>query len=195
MSLINDALKRASQSDRNRPRQAAVPAAMEPAAGANRSPLPLVLAAGVVVALALAGWFFWQWWIASHHATAANPPAPAQAVIAAAPPPPPAPPPAQVETPAVPVAKTEKPPGAAEKAADAAPAAAPAAAAPPAEKPWPVELTLKAIFYSKAAPRALVNGRMVAPGDQFDGVTVTQIESNRVVVEWNGQSKELLMGQ
>jgi len=60
MSLINDALRRASQTERNRPRLAPTPMGMEPAPAARSSPLSVLLAAAVLVALLLAGWFFWQ---------------------------------------------------------------------------------------------------------------------------------------
>jgi hypothetical protein len=55
-------------------------------------------------------------------------------------------------------------------------------------------LTVKAIFYSKTTPRALVSGRTVGPGERINGVLISRIESDRVVVEWNGHTKELIMG-
>ena len=67
MSLINDALRRASQSERNRPRRPSTPTGMEPAPAAKSSRLSVLLAAAGLVALLLAGWFFWQLWNARNN--------------------------------------------------------------------------------------------------------------------------------
>jgi hypothetical protein len=178
MSLINDALKRASQSDRNRPSQAALPRPMQPVDTARASRFLWVLPVIVAVALVLAGWFFWKWWEASHPAVAADPaPVPvANAVVAATPPP-----------------ATPVPPPPAPVAAPPAKAPEPIPTAPIAEPAWPMELTLKGIFYNKTSPRALINGKTVGPGESIGGVLVARIETDRVVVEWNGRSKELLL--
>jgi hypothetical protein len=193
MSLINDALKRASQSDRKRPAQAALPRPMQPAAAPARARNSWLLAAIIVAVLgfALAGLSFWKWWGATHPVVATAPAQPVQSVQTIVESPPPAAPKP------VPIIQEAPPPVAA-----AAPAPVPALATPvivavpvPVVKPaWPIELTAKAIFYSKIHPHALVNGRTVEPGDKIDGVLVTGIEPDRVVVEWNGEKKELLMG-
>ncbi len=179
MSLINDALKRASQSDRNRPSQAALPRPMQPADAVRASRFSWVLPVIVAVALVLAGWFFWKWWEASHPVVAADPapaPAPAANAVVAAPAPP----------------ATPVPPPPAPVAAPVAKAPEPIPAAPIAEA-WPTELTLKGIFYNKTSPRALINGKTVGPGESIGGVLVARIETDRVVVEWNGHSKELML--
>jgi hypothetical protein len=185
MSLINDALKRASESDRNRPPQAALPRLMQPVAAIPRQPPAkrrprqvfwLVAAIALeVFGLVLAGWYCWKWWDAAHPIVATAPAAPRQLTAAA---PPPAPNPASVV------------PGNPPPSATAA-----AAPAPPVSDPdgWPVNLSVRAIFYDKTSPRALVNGRMVGPGDKVDGVLVTGIQIDRVLVEWNGKSKEITM--
>jgi hypothetical protein len=178
MSLINDALKRASQSDKNRPPQAALPSPMQPVAGYRRTRIPWLLAAFVmaVTGLALAGWFFWKWWESSHPIVVAAAVAPVQTVVAAPPAPiaPETPPPLAIPAQVAPVI--------------------PATPAPDAKPSWPIALTVKAIFYSKTSPRALVNGRTVEPGDRIEGVLVTGIEQDRVLVSWNGETKELRMG-
>jgi hypothetical protein len=182
MSLINDALKRASQSDKNRPAQAALPSLMQPVAERPRTRISWLLAAIVVGALglALAGWYFWKWWGATHPIVATAPVQPAQKIVAE--PQPPAPKPA-------PIIRESPPP-------PATPAPLPVVVAPPASAPdaWPINLTVKAIFYSKTSPRALVNGRMVGTGDKIDGVLVTGILSDRVFVDWKGQSREIMIG-
>ena len=188
MSLINDALKRASQSDRNRPAQAPLPRPMQPAPARPRSRVSWLLAAIVVAVLgfSLAGWSFWKWWGASHPVVATALDQPAQRIVAA--PQLPAPKPA-------PVIPASPPPSAAPAASPVVAAPAPAPA-PPVSAPdaWPIDLTVKAIFYSKANPRALVNGKMVETGDKIDGVLVTGILSDRVFVDWKGQSKVIMMG-
>jgi len=176
MSLINDALKRASQSDRNRPRPDATHAPMKPVAGGRGWSLPLALGVGVAVALALAGWSFLQWWKTGHSnapvtmEAAAVAPKPAPVAREAIPPPQPQPAPAPVIAP---------------------PAPAPAPPAIPVEPPWPAKLKLMGIFFNTTSPYALINGKTVAPGDKIAGIRVTTIESDRVTVEWNGQVKEL----
>jgi len=197
MSLINDALKRASQSDRNRPRPTETHAAMEPVSYRRGKAMPVALVAGVVVALGLAGWFFWQWWHASH------PPAPAKVAPAVVVAPKPAPKPVVVVAPVAPVvhetvpapAVTSPPPVvvvAPPPAAVAVPAPAPPPAKPVAEK-WPAELKVKGIFYNAANPRALINGNTVGVGEQIEGISITKIEQDRVTIEWHGQVKELMM--
>ena len=79
MSLINDALKRASQSDKNRPREAAPPAVMLPAPERRRSTVPILLAVGMAVvillSLAMAGVLLWLVLPRNHNLAAAPPPA------------------------------------------------------------------------------------------------------------------------
>jgi hypothetical protein len=174
MSRIADALKRASRSDRNRAPQAATEAFMEPVAGGRDWSLSLALGAGVVVTLALAGWFFRQWWMAGHQSD-----------------------PVKMEAVAAVAARPAPPPVMAVAAAPAVAPPAPAAAlAPPAnavEAPWPANLKLMGIFFSKANPRALINGRTVAQGEEVGGIRVTRIEADRVRVEWNGRIKEMML--
>jgi hypothetical protein len=185
MSLINDALKRASQSDRNRARPTEPHARVKPVAERRERSLSLVLGIAIVLVLGLAGWFFGQWWSASH------PSAPAKVESAAAAPPQLAPAPVVHEVIPPPVAIPQPLP-----VAVVTPAPAPAPPPPPA-KPvapaWPADLKLKGIFFSKANPRALINGKTVVVGDEINGIRVTKIEEDKVTVEWNGQVKELVI--
>jgi hypothetical protein len=186
MSLLNDALKRASQSDRNRPRSAQPQAFLHPV-GERRGhsekrghSLALALGAGSVLALGLAGWFFWQLWGASHSfAPAQVEPAPAVApVIRAEIPPPP------ITAPQV-AASTPAP------ALASMPETAVSAPAVPVEPAWPADLKVTGIFFRATNPLALINGKTVGVGEDIDGIRVTQIEKDRVTVEWNGKMKEL----
>jgi hypothetical protein len=97
MSLINDALKRASQSDKNRPAQAPLPLGMQPVTTPPRGgDTPTWLMAAIVLAaagLTLAGWLI---------LTSRTPVRPSVATVPAPPvrqpvakPPQPVPPPAQ----------------------------------------------------------------------------------------------------
>jgi hypothetical protein len=60
-------------------------------------------------------------------------------------------------------------------------------AAPPVA--WPVDLTVTAIFYSAANPRAMINGNLYSVGDNIQGVTVKKIDRDQITFEWNGQTK------
>jgi hypothetical protein len=198
MSLINDALRRASQSEKDRPRRVPAPTGMEPTPKPRGSRLSLLLGVVVLVALLLAGWFFWQWWIARNisgtGAMAPTIPPPARA--SAIPPPVEAPKPAHV----APIEPTNPVP-APVVVAPAALAAAPPVVVPSglpsvpsySPSPWPVELKLGGIFFSKTKPRVLINGNIYGPGDDIQGVVLKKIEPDKVTLEWNGHSRILVM--
>ncbi|HEV7927087.1 MAG TPA: hypothetical protein VGR14_17155 [Verrucomicrobiae bacterium] len=185
MSMLNDALKRASQSDRSRARPAEPVqprVVVQPAVVRRGQTLAMALVAGSVFALGLAVWFFWQLWSTSHS------PAPAHFESVAELAPKPAPPPAiHTEVPP-PSALTVSPPQVAEQTP--APTPEPAIAVEPA---WPAELKLSGIFFRQTNPLALINGKTVGVGDEIKGIRITKIESDRVTVEWNGKAKELLV--
>jgi type IV secretory pathway VirB10-like protein len=192
MSLINDALKRASQSEKNRPRDAGLPSAMQPVPESRRSIVPAVTGVAIVALLAAAGWFVWR--SLPHRDNRA--PAPVQ--IAASPVAPA--PPAKVEPAPLPAVASAKegapvvvtpPPNTNPPAPPAAPAVAPApAAAPP---PFP-ELKLQGIFYNRTNPRAAINGEIRRENEQIGEVRIVTITSNKVTVEWNGQTRDLNLG-
>jgi len=195
MSLINDALKRASQTEKNRPRPAASATGMEPTPMARGSRLTTILLLVVVVALLLAGWFFWQWWMARNNLGGIH------VVNNAAP---------------TTVAHTSLQPVATPKAAPVAvaatvnpvpvPAAKPVVAAPVVSSnvpstvanfrptPWPVDLKLGGIFYNKTNAHALINGNLCGVGDDIQSVVVKEIDKDKVTVEWNGHTRVLLIG-
>jgi type II secretory pathway component PulC len=182
MSLINDALRRASQSDKDRARATPSLIRMEPAPVAQRSVMPWILAMGVVIALVLASWFFWQGAKARQAAV--------DKVVVVVPPP-------KIE----PVHEIAPviivPPKPAPVVVQPAPAPAPP---PPvvvkeAPEPWPSDLKLKGIFYNRTNPRALINGRSLAVGDTVEGARVAKIEPDQVTLEWKGQTQILLEGQ
>jgi hypothetical protein len=260
MSLINDALKRASQTAKDRPAQAEVPAPMQPVPEPPASGFNLMTAAGpaVVILLAVAGWILLQRFYLKH-----APPGGKQVVAGPAVAGP------RVGGPAQVVAGTQGKTGGAAgtvggqvsgtgtgvkqgqaaggvPAARAAtggtvaaagsgaqnrtavpPAATPAAAvnaaragvvvaqqpAAVATVPTPVpvpvntyrppvsspgafpKLQVKGIFYNRSKPYALINGETLGEGEHILGVTIKQILPNRVVLELNGQTKQLVLGE
>jgi len=188
MSLINDALRRASQSEKDRPRRVSTPMGMELAPVARSSRLSVVLIAIVLGALLLAGWFFWQWWNARNNSsgvvTTANIAPPVTPKVVA--------PPVILPKPA-PVA-----PAAPAPVVLAVPPAFEAPVAPPSavnetQNTWPVDLKLSAIFFSKTKPRVLIGGALYGTGDKIEGVVLEKIEKDRVTLEWNGHTKVLMM--
>jgi hypothetical protein len=189
MSLINDALKRASQSDKSRPAQARLPRPMQPVAtpprGGDSSPWLVAAMAVAGTGLAVALVFFLTQRNAVRSIAAPVPIQPVKQTVAQAPPPAPTPAPI-VQKPLPPPEATTPPP-----AVSAVPVIIPPVAA---LEVFPTNLTVKAIFYSKINPRALVNGRTVETGDKIGDVLVTGIMSDRVFVDWKGQSKVLMMG-
>jgi hypothetical protein len=177
MSLINDALKRASESDRNSPAQAAMPPLMQPAAArpGPRSASLVIAIALAIIGLAITAWAIWKTSAGGHQEYTA---APARAVAAE-------PAPASLKPAPPPIA-----------AAPAPEPVAPVAAVAPAPDPdaLPTNLTVKAIFYSKTSPRALINGSTVETGDRVSGALITGISSNCVYIDWNGTTRELTLG-
>ena len=215
MSLINDALKRASQAHKERPAEAQVGAPLKPVQVGSISKAPLLIGAVLVVALGAAGFFAYKWWMGRKAPTAAartitptlgksNTLAAVgkQAVVtnaAVAASPKPAPLPTNSAPVQVAVTAAQVPPP---DVAAPAPAPAPVPAVKPAPRATPAydpsvkfpELKVKAIFYSPRNPMALINSETVGIGDTVEGVTVTKIEARRVTVELKGQTKELSLG-
>jgi hypothetical protein len=200
MSLINDALRRASQTERNRPRHNPSPVGMEPAPVTRGSRLSLLLISTMFVSLLLACWCFWQWW-AARKDTAAHVPrvATAPATIPLTPPVVAARPVAVAAAPPVPAtvapAKPVPPPAA---VVDVPPPVVQHPAAAPPEiplvsnytpTPWPVDLKLNAVFYSKTNPRVLLNGNIYTLGDNIQGVILKKIDVDKITVEWDGRTR------
>jgi hypothetical protein len=191
MSLINDALRRASQSERNRPLGASTRVAMEPAPAARSSGLSVLLVVAILVALGVAGWLFWQLWNGHGNpgstVVVANPAPPlTQAPVVA--------PKTAPITPAAPANPAPVPVVVAAPPVAALPVAAPPSVTQDTQVVWPVDLTLSAVFFSKTNPRVLINGNLYGVGDTVQGVLLTKIEKDEVTVEWNGHSKVLMLG-
>jgi|HubBroStandDraft_1064217.scaffolds.fasta_scaffold88267_2 hypothetical protein len=189
MSKLNDALKRASQTDRERQRPVPVRVSNEPVADPRGKSLAMAMVAGSVLALGLAAWFFGQLLFASHSRLIAG----AETTLVV--PPVPAPHPVASEAPTLAAAVMTSPPPVTAPAPTPAlaptPTPAPEPPAQPIEPAWPANLKLTGIFFRKNNPLALISGKTVGVGDDINGIHVSKIEKDRVTVEWNGQMKEL----
>jgi hypothetical protein len=185
MSLINDALKRASQSDRNRPRQPQPPGILRPVAGQGGFPLGLVLLAGVVLTLAAGGWLFWQRWHGSHLPASVKPTPIVETTANTEP--------SRGETETTSASEPSPSAPATSTASAGASSAVPQPSAGHSEQAWPADLKLAAIFFSKNNPMAMINGKTVGVGEVIEGISITKIERDQVSVEWNGQVKVLVM--
>lgn len=187
MSLINDALKRASQSHQ---RQGSIPeeaAPMIPAPTATGAPVARLWLWGIgalVVGLVVVAAFALR-----------RGPSPAPIVMAPAPP-------VAAPVAAKVVEKIEQPapaapvPVAPVRVAVAPPApvevrAAAAAIEPVVKKPSFPVLKLEAIFFTKANPQTMINGKTLGIGEIVADCRVKAIGLDEVTVEWNGETKAL----
>lgn len=184
MSLINDALKKAQKAPSSPPPSGVKP--LQPVLGSAESAarpawlLPSIVVALVILLAAAAIIFIgWETQKRSGPITApeahADPlpspvagvtrtavaPTPAPAVV---PPPAPVPPPVPATATPTPMASSPPPP---------------ATINPPKAPPIP---KLQGIFYSSAAPSAIVDGRTVQPGDQIHQYRVKLITKNSVTL-------------
>jgi hypothetical protein len=198
MSLINDALKRASQAQRaaTPPPPAEAPP-LTPAAHARPAQWPMVavplLLLGVLV---VAVWFFQQALQTSRQRLLApaqnpvvarepaapahsSPPSPAEAAL------PPTNPPAPVASLATPVAASSH--AALPVATPATNPSVPVAVVPPSPPP----LRLKAIFYRPLNPTALINTKSVSVGDRVGDARVIAITRESVSLLQDGQTNVL----
>ncbi len=239
MSLINDALKRASQSSKQGtpPRSPTAGAPLQPVVGGrkrrtSRQTVLIVMSSIAVLGLGAALWAFLD---ARKHSGGAPPNSPAvtqsnkvatdsppqdkpkSAAPAASPNVPAAAeapsstvsttpistpvaspgdkPPADVKPHAAPpvVAASAKP----QKAAPAAPGSptpAPPRADPPKVSVWSggksfPAVKLQGIVFRIKNPSVLINGKVLALGEELDGMVVKKIERSTVTLEWNAQTK------
>lgn len=188
MSLINDALKRASQAEKNRLRDPALPPAMQPAPESRRSFVPAAVVLAVVVLLAAAGWLAWR--SLARRGNPAPAPTPITVTTAASAPP------ARSEPAAVPVPAPAPPPAVMMPAPytnPPAPPPVPYLGSAPVPPPFP-ELKLQGIFYSRGDPKASINGEIHRENEFIGEVRIVTISPNKVTVEWKGQTKDLNLG-
>lgn len=202
MSLINDALKRASAASKNAPANPTVSIRLQPADEEGRPGMLFMVGLPLlIVAVLLAGG--WYYYYGRHAGTpvvaqtaipaAASKPAAAQTPVAT-PPVATAPataaavvPPAIKEAPPVNVsnATVAVKPLAVKKTADAPNAAT--AKTPVVFPP----LKLQGIYYRRTNPTTMINNQNVGVGESVDGVTIIAIERMFVTVEFDGHKKVL----
>jgi hypothetical protein len=206
MSLINEALKRASTTRQGRGDDPSDGIAMRHAQPAPSRKLPIPVQAIVLAAVLLVGFFVWKGWqrgakvppVAASVEQAALPVAQKTAPI-------------EIMEAALPAADPEPVPVAA-RPADTEPVAMddpsvePALTAPgpapaagelvhrPLAEDFP-PLRLQGIFYRPSDPIVLINGRILAVGDVFEGIRLDKIEAQSVTVEWHGHVRTVRLGQ
>ena len=183
MSLINDALKRARETQRNDPPSGAAP--LSPVESPVRGSAGWILAASAILFLAAAGLIFGP-------ALFGHKPPPALAVktieIPAPPPVAAAPAPVVNATPAV--TNVNPPTVAVENPMPATKTNLPVAAA--VVEKWP---KVQGIIFDATQPLAIVNGQSVNVGDRVGNFRVKQITQNTVVFQRpDGTQKTLGIG-
>jgi hypothetical protein len=203
MSLINDALKRATQTPSSSPTTPA-PEPNTPMQHVEyrRAALPWYFFPMLLVVLAGACWFIVKGVQATRQASvplqvharepqpAPTPDASSLALSGGAPMPDIAPA-VDNSTPAAPIPNRnfsldDEP------AASAAPAPTPVAT-PPAETPKPAAYKLQGIFFRTANPSAMVNGKNVSVGSRVSGAMVKSITRDTVTLEADGQTTVLTL--
>src|ERR1051326_6608161 len=198
MSLINDALKRASQAKPTPPTPTAAEPPLRPVEHRRGSALSLwIWPALLVLVLGLAGWFFMKAWQAARTPTAGGRQVSVLAREAPQTPMPPTPP-LQLKG-ETPVASNLQPvpapvqgqtllPSTTTSNASAAPVTS--ASLEPVKPTFPV-VRLQGIFFRAERPSALINAKTAFVGDKVANVKVLAITRETVTVEWNGETKVL----
>jgi hypothetical protein len=217
MSLLNDALRRAADTDRNRTSPPLSPLQPVTYTGRPNWALRFALTVLLVVALGLSAFFLTRWSSRRQGVPASNP---GGATLAAAPPSAsaaaltpggrnaatPAPlalqagtavarPAGSVRSPSPPTPASPAP------ATDAAATVSAGtrstsnsvpARAPEAEDRFPA-LKLQSIIFRLSQPSAVINGQMLGVGDAVAGARVVRIDRHAVVVAWKGLTNVLEM--
>ncbi|MBC8001668.1 MAG: hypothetical protein H7X97_03680 [Opitutaceae bacterium] len=219
MSLINDALKRANQTARQKNDPSSLPGTpMQPVDPPGGTPpgRSNVVAILLLVVIGLAGLFFALWWNTRQPtpSVAQRSAEPSETVVVA---PATLSPPLSVEpvgdakrsriqintnivirelpAPAVEPKVPEAPPVVVASVASIPSAAATNGNSSVAEMPVPPPgfpvVKLQGIFFRLKNPEAVVNGKILRVGESVLGAKVTRIDRREVIVEWNGQPKTL----
>jgi len=184
MSLINDALKRASQT--KTPPESSTPPEppLQPVEHGRSFNLRFVLAPAVLAVLALAGWFFFKSWqaggvsglssnrtpVVARESEEADPKAGQTAGKTSG---------VSNDVPQQPL--TQQDPAAALSATNNA----------EPDKPTFPSLRLQGIFYRARNPSVMLNSKTVSVGDKVAGAKVVAITRDSVTLQWNGETKVL----
>ncbi|MCL5098775.1 MAG: hypothetical protein M1608_14840 [Candidatus Omnitrophica bacterium] len=204
MSLINDALKRASSTFKKRPTDGTGdPPLLSADSSTSRNTVSMMLVPlAAVVLLAVAGWFLWNGWKpkstpqkttvktvalrrTSATANATNHPSASAAVT----------PPVSNTTALAAMPSPSSPssiaPPATPEAPDSQDDADNAATTPP--PPVFPALKLEGIAFRPTKSSAIINGQILYVGDAWHGVRVVAIDRQTVTVDLDGQRKVLTM--
>lgn len=211
MSLINDALRRASQAKPPPPPPDSEPEPpLRPVEYRRPSRLPVFLSPVVLLVLGLAGWFFFKGWQAERVAksTGNNLPVAAREL-------------AREESTRQTQQDTIKPPRSSQSgteqvsgqrnpvgigpsgaalagigpppATNIAPASnAPVVVVEPPKPTFPL-VRLQGVFYRPNNPSVVLNGKTVLVGAKVAGAKVMEITRDSVTLEWNGETKVLTL--
>jgi hypothetical protein len=189
MSLINDALRRASQSQQEKISGGPPLRPVEPKRGGG---MGWILPAVIILLIAAAFFFIGMAMSKRKPSPVATTPeiSPAQQVVTA---------PATAATAAVPVSAPASIPSPAisnvNEVAVISNSVPPPQPSPPPPPP-PPQLKLQGIFYTPPQPSAIVNGKTVFVGDSVGDFTVKEITKNSVVLQnADGSEKKLTIGQ
>ena len=199
MSLINDALKRATQSPASSP-NAPTPEPHPPMKPVDyhRGGLPRYFFPALLAVLAGACWFIVKGVQATRLASVPlpiharepqpTPPSDAEALALSGTAP------TSASTPAVDDSAPAAPiPNRNFSLEDAPSASAPPAAAAPVETTKATALKLQGVFFRTANPSAMVNGKTVFVGSRVSGATVKAITRESVTLEADGQTTVLTL--
>jgi type II secretory pathway component PulC len=222
MSLINEALKRANQAQsqqeteasRQFPSQTASEPRMRPveAKASSTAPVIYILTTALIVVLLGAMLLLWMWSKSNQQTVAQNNESvlvhntemkPVTATVAsseAVPAHPNAIPVKAVLSTNAPI--VAQPPAIEVKAEGlqplvTAPTPAESVAVPetaPIVPSFPT-LKLQGIFYNRVNPAAVINGKTYSVGGAISGARITKIEPDKVIVEWNGETRILETSQ
>ena len=179
MSLINDALKRATQAQPAVPPPAQTSAPMEPAVPVRPPGTPAYFVPVLLVTLSLSCWFLVKAWDTRRSDKGESMLATTPRVVMAREL---RPPPEDTASP-VPVPDSSAP--------DAA-AAATGNESAPLEPPKPA-FKLQGIFYRPSRPSAVVNTKTVFIGDRIAGAKVKRITMDSVTLEIDGRTEVLTL--
>ena len=207
MSLINDALKRATEAQAAQPAVPPPTANMQPASVRRSTGLPMYFTPVLLFVISGASWFIVKGWdahrqsglypapIAVHareNSGVPSKPAPASALL-----------PGPSSSPAQPSAESLIPPARDFALKDSpstsvAPGASPAAAVVPALEPSVAEeskvaFKLQGIFYRPTKPSAVINAKTVYVGDIISNGKVKAIDHRSVTIVVDGETKVLTL--
>jgi hypothetical protein len=182
MSLINDALKRASQAKTPPALPTPPETPLQPVERGSTLIQRLALAPAVLLVLGVAGWFFYKSWQAGHLPDLSSNKIPVGA---------------RETDPAAPKAgQTGGKTAAVSNDIPQQPLSPPATAlsstnSPEPDKPSFPTLRLQGIFYRARNPSVMLNSKTVSVGDKVAGAKVVAITRDSVTLQWNGETKVL----